>query len=118
MVNHGRGLQLNAMLNTTEINTTGCSRWCLYVAFILILCAVLSLGFLATPVLAGPCTFSSTSIEYYVPANTSQDITGCGDIYLNWPLRIRAGAMLKGTLSDKLLVNTEADFIRMNSGAS
>ncbi len=92
----------------------------LRLTLVLSICGVIGLGFLTATAEAGSCTFSSTSSEYYVPANTTKDISGCGYIYLDKPLRIRAGATLKGTKSnttDILHADTEGAFIHMDSGS-
>ncbi len=78
---------------------------------------VMGLMFTAAEAEAGSCTFGSTDTEYYVPANTTQDISGCGTITLDKPLRLRNNATLKGTTADVLVAGTEGEFIRMNTGA-
>lgn len=81
------------------------------------ICSLMGLGLAAAKVDAATCTFKSTDTEYYVSANTTQDISGCGTITLNKPLRLRNGATLKGTTADTLKANTEGQFIRMNTGS-
>ncbi len=120
MENHRGDLNLKRTYIVNMIKTTGYRRWLLSAVFVLMLGSIIGLAFSAAPAEAGSCTFSSTSSEYYVPAYTTKDISGCGSIYLDKPLRIREGATLKGTISntaDILRANTEADFIRMDSGS-
>ncbi len=103
--------------NSSVFKTIKSVNRLLGLALVVSFCLTMGLGSVVASAEDATCTFKSTDTEYYVPAHTTKDISDCPHITLDKPLRIREGATLKGSLSNQLSADTEADFIRMNSGA-